>query len=33
VDEILSFRELVLYPVSGGVLFLPGVEEFLRAIN
>jgi beta-phosphoglucomutase-like phosphatase (HAD superfamily) len=33
VDEVLPLREQALYPASGGAPFLPGVEEFLRAMN
>jgi phosphoglycolate phosphatase-like HAD superfamily hydrolase len=33
VDEVLPLREQALYAASGGVPFLPGVEEFVRAIN
>jgi hypothetical protein len=33
VDEVLPLREQTLYPASGGVPFLPGVEEFVRAMN
>jgi hypothetical protein len=33
VDEVLPLHEQALYPASGGVPFLPGVEEFVRAKN
>jgi hypothetical protein len=33
VDELLPLREQALYPASGGVPFLPGVKEFVRAMN
>jgi riboflavin kinase / FMN hydrolase len=33
VDEVLPLREQALYPASGGVLYLLGVEEFVRAMN
>jgi beta-phosphoglucomutase-like phosphatase (HAD superfamily) len=33
VDEVLPLREQALYAASGGVPFLPGVEEFVRAMN
>jgi hypothetical protein len=32
-DEVLPLREQALYPASGGVPFLPGVENFVRAMN
>jgi beta-phosphoglucomutase-like phosphatase (HAD superfamily) len=33
VDEVLQLREQTLYPDFGGLPFLPGVEEFVRAMN
>jgi HAD superfamily hydrolase (TIGR01509 family) len=33
VDEFLRLREDALYPAFGGVPFLPGVEEFVRAMK
>jgi beta-phosphoglucomutase-like phosphatase (HAD superfamily) len=33
VDEVLPLHEQELYPASGGVPFLPGVEELVRAMN
>jgi hypothetical protein len=33
LDEFLQLREQALYPAFGGVSFLPGVDEFVRAMN
>jgi beta-phosphoglucomutase-like phosphatase (HAD superfamily) len=33
VDEFLRFRDQVLYLTFRGVPYLPGVEEFVRAMN